>query len=199
MFRNALCQTLAFVFLVTIAAAVRSRPGDGTSGTISLRAEGVRTEPFTIDEIKTLGTAINGNVFEVGNRNTAGKYESYKYEAFHSDGCSIRWRETHEVYEGQRRTLLEVQDVTAPLLLIRLASIQTNKIGSSGHLVSFQTQKLKPGITSRNHTVYEDGSENESNSIPTGSGFYFSDGLVAQRVAKALVSSVRSCARTKGA
>jgi hypothetical protein len=92
--------------------------------------------------------------------------------------------------------LLEVQDVTAPLLLIRLASIQTNKIGSSGHLVSFQTQKLEPGITSRNHTVYEDGSENESNSIQTGSGFYFSDGLVAQRVAKALVSMIRSCAKT---
>jgi hypothetical protein len=46
------------------------------------RAKRVQNKRLTVDENpKTLGTAINGNVFEVGNRDTAGKYESYKYEA----------------------------------------------------------------------------------------------------------------------
>lgn len=174
--------------------------GSVTSATKTARTEEVQTRPVKVDEdLNTLGAAINGNIFEVGKPNAAGKYERYKYETFHFDGCAISWRETHEVFEARRRTLLEVRDVTAPLQLIRLGSVETNKVGPSTHLVSFQTQKLKPGITAREHTVYEDGSENESNGISTGCGFYFSDGLAAQRVAKALVSIVRYCAQPKGA
>jgi hypothetical protein len=194
MFRNAVCKKFAVVFLMT----AWSWPGSVTNANRTTRTEELQTKPVKVDEnLETLGAIINGNMLETGKPDTAGKYERYKYEAFHFDGCAISWRETHEVYEARRRTLLEVRDVTAPLQLIRLGSVETNKIGPSAHLVSFQTQKLKPGITAREHTVYEDGSENESNGISTGDGFYFSDGLVAQRAAKALVSIVRYCAKTK--
>ena len=169
-------------------------------GVITFTATTQQAKPLALDEsLKELGTAINGNVFEVGKRDSSGRYESYEYEAFHSDDCSIYWRETHAVYDAGRRTLLEVQDVAVALLVIRPGSIETNELGTSGHLVSFQTQKLEPGITARVHSTFEDGNESKSTSIQTGYGFYFSDGLVAQKVAKALISAIRSCSKTKSA
>jgi hypothetical protein len=161
---------------------------------------GSQTNELTSDEnLKVLVNAINGTSFEVGKRDSGGKYEIYKYEAFLSGVCSIRWRETHEAYNSRRRTLLEVQDLNVSIPAITVGSVDSNKIGNSGRLVSFQTQRLKPGITGSVHTTYEDGSENTSTVIQSGSGFYFSDNIVAQKVVKALTSAIRACSNAKGA
>jgi len=183
--------------MALVAAAILSSPS--TSVVIAFQPDGQQNNPLALDEnLKRLETAINGNVFEVGKRNAASKYEIYKYEGFRSDSCSIRWRETHEIYDEGRRILLEVQDVTAPLPIISPDSVETNKISSSGYLVSFTTQKLRLGISARVHSIHEDGSENETGSIASGYGFYFSDGLVAKKVAKALGSAIRSCSKSNG-
>ena len=187
---------LSLAGLLTALMAATILSSTGTNGVIASQADGQR-QPLVVEEsFKTLGTTINGNVFEMGKRNAAGKYEIYKYEGFHTDNCSIGWRETHEIYDAGQRSLREVQDVTAPLPIISSASVESTKI-SSGYLVSFTTQELKPGINARVRSTYADGSETEAGSIATGYGFYFSDVLVAKKVAKALFSAIRSCSKAR--
>jgi len=41
--------------------------------------------------------------------------------------------------------------------------------------------------------TYEDGSEHESGRLSSGSGIYFQSEDIAQRVAKALVLSIKRC------
>jgi hypothetical protein len=186
----------AGLLLVLIAVTILSWPTDVANADVSLPFAGL--SQGSDENLKVLGAAIDGNVFESGKRDSKSKYERYEYRAFRLDGCSLRWHETHEVYESGRKTLLEVQDVTVPLSVIRLGSVESNKITNSGHLVSFQTLRLKPGITAIVETTYEDGSENKSDAIQTGAGLYFSDSLVAQKVVKALIATIRSCS-PKGA
>lgn len=190
------CFRSCLAGLLTALMAVTIPNWSVTRAVIASQAD--LPKPIAVDEsLKSLRTAINGSVFEIGKRNAAGKYEIYKYEGFHSDNCAIGWRETHEVYDAGQRSFRELQDVTAPLPIISPASVESNKTSGSGYLVSFTTQELKPGINARVHSTYADGSETESGSIATGYGFYFSDVLVAKKVARALVSAIRSCSKSK--
>jgi|ERR1700686_2134016 len=192
---NETTRSLTGPGIALAALTILSWPSTGAA--IACQPKGQQDKSLVVTEnLKRLAKEINGNVFEVGKRDSTSKYEIYKYEAFGSDGCSIRWRETHEIYDAGRRIMLEVQDVMVPLPRINPDSVVTDK-SNSGHLVSFATQKLEPGITAHVHSVYGDGSENESTAIQTGYGFYFPDRLVAQSVAKALISAIRSCSKAK--
>jgi hypothetical protein len=51
------------------------------------------TQPFE-QRLKWFGSVVDGNAVEVGKRSA--KYDSYKYDRFGFEGCSLGWRETHE-------------------------------------------------------------------------------------------------------
>jgi hypothetical protein len=145
--------------------------------------------------LKWLGTVIDGNTAEVG-KGTA-RYESYKYERFRFEGCSIGWRETHESSEAEKFVSKQVQEVWIPLARLSQTSARVDKVGSSAYVVSFTSLKLKPIIVARVKSTYKDGSEDESSALATGSGIYFQSPEIARRVAKALVTSIGYCQKKK--
>ncbi|HVQ39789.1 MAG TPA: hypothetical protein VMS31_19770 [Pyrinomonadaceae bacterium] len=143
------------------------------------------------DTIKWLGAVIEGNSAETAKR--PARYDSYKYESFKFEGCSLFWRETHESFEGQMRLSKTVQDLTIPLSRLSRSSVRMDKVGGSLHVVSFTTLKLENSIRSRMKSTYQDGSEDTSTSAKSGYGVYFQNGAVADKVARAVVFSIRSC------
>lgn len=143
------------------------------------------------DILKSLGTAIEGNSAEVGQR--AARFDSYKYQDYSFDGCAIGWRETHDSSEAGKLLSKEIAQITIPLKTLSQTSFRVDEIGVSAYVVSFTTLKLKETIRARVRTTYEDGSAQESGRLASGSGIYFQKEDIAQRVAKALVLSIKRC------
>jgi hypothetical protein len=72
-------------------------------------------------------------------------------------------------------------------------SVRLDEIGASTYVVSFTTLKLKETIRARVRTTYEDNIEHESGRLASGSGIYFQNEDVAQRVMKTLVLGIKRC------
>jgi len=143
------------------------------------------------DLLKSLGTDIDGNSAEVGQRSA--RFDSYKYQDYSFEGCGIAWRETHESAEAGKLLSKESAQMMIPLKTLNETSVRSDQIGTSAYVVSFTTLKLKETIRARVRTTYEDGSEHESGRLSSGSGIYFHSEDIAQRVAKALVLSIKRC------
>lgn len=143
------------------------------------------------DILKSLGTAIERNSAEVGQR--AARFDSYKYQDYSFEGCAIGWRETHESSEAGKFLAKEIAEVTIPLKSLSHTSVRVDEIGASTWVVSFTTLKLKETIRARVRTTYEDGREDNSGRSGSGSGIYFQNEDIAQRVAKTLILSIKRC------
>ena len=128
---------------------------------------------------------------EVGQR--AARFDSYKYQDYGFEKCAIGWRETHESSEAGKLLPKESAQITIPLKTLNQTSVRVDEIGASAYVVSFTTLKLKETIRARVRTTYEDNSEHESGRLASGSGIYFQNEDVAQRVMKALVLSIKRC------
>ena len=149
-------------------------------------------EPAKLENIlQSIGTAIEGNSAEVGQR--AARFDSYKYQDYSFEGCVIGWRETHESSEAGKLLSKESAQITIPLKTLNETSVRADEIGASAYVVSFTTLKLKETIRARVRTTYEDNIEHESGRLASGSGIYFQNEEVAQRVMKALVLSIKRC------
>src|SRR5678815_738255 len=112
------------------------------------------------DILKSLGTGIEGNRAEVGER--AARFDSYKYQDYGFEKCAIGWRETHESSEAGKLLPKESAQITIPLKTLNQTSVRVDEIGASAYVVSFTTLKLKETIRARVRTTYEDNSEHES-------------------------------------
>ena len=143
------------------------------------------------DILKSLGTAIEGNSAEVGQR--AARLDSYKYKDYRFEGCAIGWREAHESSEAGKLLSKETAELRIPLKSLSQTSVRVDEIGASAYVVSFTTLKLKETIRARVRTTYEDGSEHDSGSLASGSGIFFQNEDIARRVAKTLVLSIKRC------
>jgi len=143
------------------------------------------------DILKSLGPAIEGNSAEVGQ--PSARFDSYKYKDYSFAGCAIGWRETHESSEAGKLLLKETAEIMIPLKSLNEASVRVDEVGASAYVVSFTSLKLKETIRARVRTIYEDGSEHESGRLASGGGIYFQNEELAQRVAKALVLSIKRC------
>jgi len=143
------------------------------------------------DILKSLGPAIDGNSAEVGQRAT--RFDSYKYQDYRFEGCAIGWRETHESSEAGKFLSKEIAELTIPLKSLSQTSVRVDEIGASTYVVSFTTLKLKEAIRARVRTTYEDGKEENSGRSASGNGIYFQNEDIAQRLAKALVLSIKRC------
>jgi hypothetical protein len=141
--------------------------------------------------LKWLGTVMEGNIVEVGKRSD--KYDLYKYESFHSAGCSLGWRVSHESYDGDALQYKEIQELRMSLSALDRSSVRVDKVGDSAYVVSFTTQGLENKITSRGVTTRQDQSEDKYVSLQSGSGVYFRSNGVARRVAQALMHGIGSC------
>lgn len=147
------------------------------------------------DLLKSLGPAIDGSGAEVGRR--ADRFDSYKYQGYHFEGCAIGWRETHESSEAGKLLSKEIAEFMIPLKSLSQTSVRVDEIGASAYVVSFTTLKLKETIRARVRTIYEDGRELNSGRLASGSGIYFQNEDIARRVAKALVLSIKFCQKDK--
>jgi hypothetical protein len=143
------------------------------------------------DILKALGSAIEGNSAEVGQR--AARFDSYKYQDYSFEKCAIEWRETHESSEAGKLLSKETAQITIPLKTLNQTSVRLDEIGASTYVVSFTTLKLKETIRARVRTTYEDNIEHESGRFASGSGIYFQNEDVAQRVMKTLVLGIKRC------
>ena len=149
-------------------------------------------EPAKLEEIlQSIGTAIEGNSAEVGQR--AARFDSYKYQDYSFEGCVIGWRETHESSEAGKLLSKEIAQIMIPLKTLSPPSVRVDEIGASTYVVSFTTQKLKETIRARVRTTYEDKSEQESGRLASGGGIYFQTEDIAQGLAKSLVLSIERC------
>jgi len=147
------------------------------------------------DILKSLATSIDGNSAEVGQRTA--RFDSYKYQGYHSEGCGIGWRETHESSEAGKLLSKEIAEVIIPLKSLSQTSVRVDEIGASAYVVSFTTLKLKETIRARVRTTYEAGGEQESGRLASGSGIYFQNEDSAHRVAKVLVVGIKRCQKGK--
>ncbi len=172
-----------------VAAYLRESHADPNYQTRSADLDGEKLE----GRLKWLGTVIEGNTAQVGKRSA--KYDSYKYEAFRFDVCSMGWRETHEAFEAETFLSKESQELKIPLSMLDQASVRVDKIGKTSYLVSFTTLNLKPAIVANARSTYQDRSEEEHSSLSSGYGIYFQSDAIARRVGKSLVLSIRSCQR----
>jgi hypothetical protein len=143
------------------------------------------------DILKSLGLAIDGSSAEVGQRTA--RVDSYKYERYRFEGCGIGWRETHESSEAGKLLSKEIAEIMIPLKSLSQTSVRVDEIGGSAYVVSFTSLKLKETIRARVRATYEDGKEHESGRLASGGGIYFQNEELAQRVAKALVLSIKRC------
>ena len=143
------------------------------------------------DLLKSLGTGIEGNSAEVGER--AARLDSYEYEDYRFEGCAIGWRETHESSEAGKRLSKEIAEFMIPLKSLSQTSVRVDEIGASAYVVSFTTLKLKETIRARVRTIHENGREDDSGRLASGTGIYFRNEDMAQRVAKALILSIKRC------
>lgn len=149
-------------------------------------------EPAKLEDIlQSIGTAIEGNSAEVGQR--AARFDSYKYQDYSFEGCVIGWRETHESSEAGKLLSKEIAQIMIPLKTLSPPSVRVDEIGASTYVVSFTTQKLKETIRARVRTTYEDKSEQESGRLASGGGIYFQTEDIAQGLAKSLVLSIERC------
>lgn len=142
---------------------------------------------------RLLKDAIDGSVFETGKKDSAGKYEIYKYDGLGLDGCLLRWREDRQVYEARRRSLREQLEISVPLSIINIGSIRTDKIGNSGYVVLMMTRGRKTAIAERGYIVYNDGDEIKNDGLSTNTGIYFSDFNRAQKFVRSAISLIRYC------
>ena len=145
------------------------------------------------DRLKWLGTVVEGNNAQVGKRSA--RYDSYKYQNYRFEGCTIGWRETHESSANGKFLSKEISDFMIPLDSLSQASVRVDEIGAPAYVVSFTTLKQREAIRAQVRSTYEDGSEDDSGRLASGSGIYFQNEDVAKRVAKALVFSMKSCQR----
>lgn len=143
------------------------------------------------DLLKSLGTLIEGNNADVGER--AARFDSYEYDDYRFEGCAIRWRELHESSEAGKLLSKEIAEFMIPLKSLSQTSVRVDEIGASTYVVSFTTLKLKEAIRARVRATYENGREDESGRLASGSGIYFRNEDVARRVAKALILSIKRC------
>lgn len=169
--------------LTAFAGARSERP-------LTQRARQAKAHGKTLaDTIKWLDTVIEGNSTET---NHPGKHDSYKYEGFRFEGCTLFWRETHESFEGQTRLSKTLEDLRIPLPGLSQSSVRVDKVGASVYVVSFTTLGSNT-ITARSKATYQDGSVDTFTSARSGYGVYFQNGPIAREVARAVVFSIRSC------
>lgn len=177
------------------SSMIAARSGEWISSpTRQTRTDVVETSKSE-GRLKWLGTVIDGSTAEVGK--STGKHESYKYERFRFEGCSIGWRETRESSEAEKFVSKQVQEVWIPLARLSRTSARVDKVGSSAYVVSFTSLKMKPIIVARLKSTYQDGSEDESSALATGGGIYLQSREIARRVASALVTSISYCQKKR--
>ncbi|HUS11317.1 MAG TPA: hypothetical protein VMZ30_12700 [Pyrinomonadaceae bacterium] len=143
------------------------------------------------DRLKGLGTVIDGNTAQVGK--PSGRYDSYKYDGFRFEGCTVGWREAHESSEAEKFLFKEIHEFAIPLAGLSQTSIRVDKIGASAYVISFTSLKLKQSIASRVKTTHQDGSEDEANGYASGTGIYFQNEDIARQVSKVLATVVSYC------
>ena len=118
---------------------------------------------------------------------------TYNYEDFDYDDCAIKLREHRQTFEGASLKSTTVEDITVPLAALSEKSIRVDVAGASVFAVSFSTSNQRQEIQHRAKTVYADGHDDQSSGVSTGYGLHFQNRAVANRAAKILASSIRSC------
>lgn len=143
------------------------------------------------DQLKWLGSVVEGNSAEVGKRSA--RYDSYQYDGYRFAGCSVSWRELHEAALAGEFISKEFELLQIPLGSLDKAGVRVDKLDGGAYVVSFTTVGLKADMITHVRSTYEDGSQQESDSRATGRGIYFQNEDVARRVARVLVLGIKSC------